>query len=124
DLREKELKSYLFETWLTQVAEKTGKAEATKQLKDDFVALFNQNNVWLLLDGLDEMSASNPLTEIARQFREAGLISQARIVLTCRVNLWDGSSNTLDDFDTYRSLDFSYPEQVEKFIHKWFAAIP
>ncbi|MBN3874253.1 MAG: NACHT domain-containing NTPase, partial [Nostoc sp. JL33] len=124
DLRDKELKFYLFETWLTQVAEKTGKAEATKQLKDDFVALFNQNNVWLLLDGLDEMSASNPLTEIARQFREAGLVYQARIVLTCRVNLWDGSSNALDDFDTYRSLDFSYPQQVEKFIHKWFAAIP
>ncbi|MEH2191750.1 MAG: HEAT repeat domain-containing protein, partial [Nostoc sp.] len=124
DLREKELKSYLSEIWLTQVAEKTGKAEATKQLKDDFVALFNQNNVWLLLDGLDEMSASNPLTEIARQFREAGLIYQARIVLTCRVNLWDGSSNALDDFDTYRSLDFSYPQQVETFIAKWFAAIP
>ncbi|MHC5595749.1 MAG: HEAT repeat domain-containing protein [Nostoc sp.] len=124
DLRDKELKSYLFETWLTQVAEKTGKAEASKQLKDDFVALFKQNNVWLLLDGLDEMSASNPLTEIARQFREAGLIYQARIVLTCRVNLWDGSINALDDFDTYRSLDFSYPEQVERFIDKWFAAIP
>ncbi|WP_228058254.1 HEAT repeat domain-containing protein [Nostoc sp. LEGE 12447] len=124
DLREKELKAYLLENWLTQVAEKIGKAEATKQLKDDFVALFNQNNVWLLLDGLDEMSASNPLTEIARQFREGGLISQARIVLTCRVNLWDGSSNALDDFDTYRSLDFSYPEQVERFIHRWFAAIP
>ncbi|MEH2027938.1 NACHT domain-containing protein [Nostoc sp.] len=124
DLREKELKSYLLESWLTQVAEKTGKAEATKQLKDDFVALFNQNNVWLLLDGLDEMSASNPLTEIARQFREAGFISQARIVLTCRVNLWDGSINALDDFDTYRSLDFSYPQQVERFIDKWFTAIP
>ncbi|MFW9264755.1 HEAT repeat domain-containing protein, partial [Nostoc sp. CALU 546] len=124
NLREKELKSYLFENWLTQVAHKTGKAETTKQLKDDFVTLFNQNNMWLLLDGLDEMSASNPLTEIARQFREAGLISQARIVLTCRVNLWDGSINALDDFDTYRTLDFSYPEQVERFIHKWFAAIP
>jgi len=124
DLRDKELKSYLLETWLTQVAEKTGKAEATKQLKDDFVALFNQNNVWLLLDGLDEMSATNPLTEIARQFREAGLISQARIVLTCRVNLWDGSINALDDFDIYRSLDFSYPQQVERFIHKWFTANP
>ena len=125
DLREKELKAYLLENWLTQVAEKTGKAEATKQLKDDFVALFQQNNVWLLLDGLDEMSASsgNPLTEIARQFREAGLISQARIVLTCRVNLWDGSINALADFDTYRSLDFSYPQQVERFIYKWFAAI-
>ncbi|WP_223269668.1 NACHT domain-containing protein [Nostoc sp. 'Peltigera membranacea cyanobiont' 213] len=124
DLREKELKSYLFETWLTQVAEKIGKAEATKQLKNDFVTLFNQNNVWLLLDGLDEMSASNPLTEIARQFREGGLISQVRIVLTCRVNLWDGSINALNDFDTYRTLNFSYPQQVEKFIHKWFAAIP
>jgi predicted NACHT family NTPase len=126
DLQGKELKSYLFETWLTQVAEKTGKAEPTEQLKNDFVALFNQNNVWLLLDGLDEMSASsvNPLTEIARQIREGGCISQARIVLTCRVHLWDGSSNALDDFDTYRSLDFSYPQQVERFIHKWFAAIP
>ncbi|MBW4609486.1 MAG: HEAT repeat domain-containing protein [Hassallia sp. WJT32-NPBG1] len=124
DLRGKELKSYLLESWLTQVAEKTGKAEVTKQLKDDFVALFNQNNVWLLLDGLDEMSASNPLTEIARQFRQAGLIYQARIVLTCRVNLWDGSINALDDFDTYRTLDFSYPEQVERFIDNWFAAIP
>ncbi|MEH2329460.1 HEAT repeat domain-containing protein [Nostoc sp.] len=126
DLREKELKSYLFDSWLTQVAEKTGKAEPTEQLKNDFVALFNQNNVWLLLDGLDEMSASsgNPLTEIARQFREVGLISQARIVLTCRVNLWDGSSNALDDFDTYRTLDFSYPEQVERFIAKWFTATP
>ena len=126
DLRGEELKSYLFKTWLTQAAEKTGKAEATEQLKKDFVLQFDQNNVWLLLDGLDEMSASsgNPLTEIAKQFREAGLISQARIVLTCRVNLWDGSINALDDFDTYRSLDFSYPEQVDKFIHKWFAAIP
>ncbi|QKQ72677.1 HEAT repeat domain-containing protein [Nostoc sp. TCL240-02] len=124
DLRGQELKSYLFETWLTQVAEKTGKAEATKQLKDDFVTLFNQNNVWLLLDGLDEMSAYNPLTEIARQFREGGLISQVQIVLTCRVNLWDGSINALNDFDTYRTLDFSYPQQVERFIHKWFAAIP
>ncbi|RCJ41323.1 signal transduction protein [Nostoc minutum NIES-26] len=126
DLQGKELKSYLFDSWLTQVAEKTGKAQATEQLKDDFVALFNQNKVWLLLDGLDEMSASsgNPLTEIARQLREARLISQARIVLTCRINLWDGSSNALDDFDTYRTLNFSYPQQVERFIHKWFAAIP
>ncbi|WP_244329130.1 HEAT repeat domain-containing protein [Tolypothrix sp. PCC 7910] len=126
DLRGKELKAYLLESWLTQVAEKIGKAEVTKQLKDDFVTLFNQNNVWLLLDGLDEMSTSsgNPLTEIARQFREVGLITQARIVLTCRVNLWDGNINALDDFDTYRSLDFSYPRQVERFIHQWFSAIP
>ncbi|WP_375472299.1 NACHT domain-containing protein, partial [uncultured Nostoc sp.] len=69
-------------------------------------------------------SSGNQLTKIARQFREAGSIAQARIVLTCRVNLWDGSSNALDDFDIYRSLDFSYPQQVERFIHKWFATNP
>ncbi|WP_292698805.1 MULTISPECIES: hypothetical protein [unclassified Nostoc] len=28
------------------------------------------------------------------------------------------------NFDTYRSLDFSYPQQVERFIHNWFAANP
>ncbi len=128
DLRGQELKSYLFESWLTQVAEKSpkAKAKATEQLKDNFVAQLNQNNVWLLLDGLDEMSAfsGNPIAEIARQFREGGSIAQARIVLTCRVNLWDGSINSLDDFDIYRSLDFSYPQQVDKFIHKWFVANP
>jgi predicted NACHT family NTPase len=126
ELQEQKLDQYLLDTWLTTAVRKKDKAEPTQQHKDDFVALFNQNNVWLLLDGLDEMSASsgNSLTEIARQFREAGLISQARIVLNCRVNLWDGSTNALDDFDTYRTLDFSYPQQVEKFIHKWFSAIP
>ncbi|MEH2364645.1 HEAT repeat domain-containing protein [Nostoc sp.] len=125
DLQEQKLEQYLFDTWLTAAVRRKGKAEPTQQQEDDFVALFNQNNVWLLLDGLDEMSASsgNPLAEIARQFREAGLISQARIVLTCRVNLWDGSINALDDFDTYRSLDFSYPQQVERFIDKWFNKI-
>ncbi|BCL35910.1 HEAT repeat domain-containing protein [Nostoc sp. MS1] len=123
DLQGKDLKSYLFETWLTQVAEKKDKADVPKQLKDDLVTLFNQNHVWLLLDGLDEISASNPLEEIARQFREVGFIAQARIVMTCRVNLWDGNTHKLDNFDIYRTLDFSYPEQVEKFIAKWFTKI-
>ncbi|WP_414550657.1 HEAT repeat domain-containing protein [Anabaena sp. CCY 0017] len=126
DLRGKKLKPYLFETWLTQVAEKTGKAKATEQLKNDFVDQFNQGRVWLLLDGLDEMSVSvgNHLTEIKQQISHGGCISQARIVLTCRVNVWDGNTNVLDDFDIYRTLNFSYPEQVEAFIYKWFTPIP
>ncbi|AFY50361.1 putative NTPase (NACHT family) [Nostoc sp. PCC 7524] len=126
DLQGQKLEEYLLGTWLTAAVRKKGKSEPTQRQEDDFVALFNQRNVWLLLDGLDEMSAAsgNPLTEISRQFRESGFISQARIVLTCRVNLWDGGINALDDFNIYRTLDFSYPQQVEKFIHKWFAAIP
>ncbi|WP_199341039.1 HEAT repeat domain-containing protein [Nostoc spongiaeforme] len=124
DLQGQKLEEYLLKTWLTAAVRKKGKAKPTQQQENDFVALFQQNHVWLVLDGLDEMSASNPLTEIARQFRESGLISQARIVLTCRVNLWDAGINALDDFDIYRTLNFSYPEQVEKFIYKWFAANP
>ncbi|WP_235526526.1 NACHT domain-containing protein [Nostoc piscinale] len=126
DLQGQKLEEYLLKTWLTAAVRKKGKAKPTQQQENDFVALFKQNHIWLVLDGLDEMSASsgNPLTEIARQFRESGLISQARIVLTCRVNLWDGGINALDNFDIYRTLNFSYPEQVERFIHKWFAANP
>ncbi|MBD2251877.1 NACHT domain-containing protein [Nostoc parmelioides] len=125
DLQEQKLEEYLLGTWLTAAVRKKGKSEPTQQQKDDLIALFNQQNVWLLLDGLDEMSAAsgNPLTEISRQFRESGFISQARIVLTCRVNLWDGSINALDNFEIYRTLDFSYPQQVEEFISKWFTKI-
>ncbi|MGJ5634566.1 HEAT repeat domain-containing protein, partial [Nostoc sp. CALU 1950] len=125
DLKEKMLEDYLYENWLTNVARKTGKALATEQDKDDFATQFKQGRIWLLLDGLDEMSVSsgNALTEITRHI-QGGSISQARIILTCRVNLWDTGRNKLDDFDIYRTLDFSYPDQVETFIDRWFSAIP
>ncbi|RCJ41129.1 hypothetical protein A6770_36170 [Nostoc minutum NIES-26] len=122
DLRLRELESYLLEVWLQAVARKVGQAEASTQIKDDFVAQFNQGLVWLLLDGVDEMQATvgNPLAEIERQIRTGTLLQQARIVLSCRLNLWDGGSNALDSFDNYRTLEFSYPQQVEQFIGNWF----
>ncbi len=96
------------------------------QIKDAFAAQFQHGRVWLLLDGVDEMQVSsvNPLSEISQQVRIGGLLSQAKIVLTCRVNLWDGNFNALDTFDTYRTLEFSYPQQVEKFIDNWFSSLP
>ena len=123
DLRGQELEPYLLERWLQAVARKLGQAEASPQFKDAFVAQFQPGRVWLLLDGVDEMqvSSGNPLAEISRQVRMGGLLSQARIVLTCRLNLWDGDRNGLDTFDTYRTLEFSYPQQVEQFIRQWFA---
>lgn len=121
-----ELESYLLEVWLQAVARKVGQAEASTQVKDDFVAQFNQGLVWLLLDGVDEMQATvgNPLGEIERQIRMGTLLQQARIVLSCRLNLWDGGSNALDSFDNYRTLEFSYPQQVEQFIDNWFDSLP
>ncbi len=125
DLQGRELEKYLFDTWLTAASHRIGEAEATDKIKNDFVTQFNKSRVWLLLDGLDEISSNSGhiLADIHRQIRESGCINQARIVLTCRLNLWDGGSNALNDFDTYRTLDFSYPEQVEKFIDNWFTAI-
>ncbi|BDI17784.1 hypothetical protein ANSO36C_35860 [Nostoc cf. commune SO-36] len=125
DLQEQQLETYLFKVWLTAAVNRQGKMEATQQMEKDFAAQFIQGRVCLLLDGLDEMSVSsgNPLTEIARQIRNGGYISQARIVLTCRVNLWDHSPNELFNFDIYRTLNFSYPEQVEMFINRWFSPI-
>jgi HEAT repeat protein/energy-coupling factor transporter ATP-binding protein EcfA2 len=125
DLRGQELEPYLLEQWLQAVVRKLGQAEASGQVKDAFVALFQQGRVWLLLDGVDEMqvSSGNPLAEMSRHVRMGGLLSQARIVLSCRLNLWDGNRNALDTFDTYRTLEFSYPQQVEQFIGRWFGAL-
>ena len=126
DLQGKELESYLFDNWLLAAIKRIGKAEATAEIKDDFLAQFNAERVWLVLDGADEMAVGdgNPLAEIQRQIRTGGCIQKARIVLSCRQNVWDAIGTALDTFDTYRTLEFSYPEQVEIFIDKWFLTPP
>ncbi len=126
DLQGKDLETYLFDSWLLAAIKRVGKAEATADIKDDFLALFNAERVWLVLDGADEMAAGdgNPLAEIQRQIRTGGCVQRARIVLSCRQNVWDAIGSALDTFDTYRTLEFSYPEQVEMFIDKWFGTPP
>lgn len=130
--REENLKDYLVNKWLEEALPYIRKhlpdavsppLEVTQEVKDAFKQEFYQGRVWLLLDGADEIAAEfgNPLTWISRQIR-GGWISEARVVLTCRLNVWDADRNALDaNFDVYRNLDFSYPEQVEDFIDKWFA---
>lgn len=114
DLQGDTLETYLEHRWLRRVIRQAGGAEASQADIDNFANQFNQGRVWLLLDGLDEMQAAgNPLSEIQRQIREGGWLQQARILLTCRVNQWDGNRNALDSFDVYRTLEFSYPQQVE-----------
>lgn len=124
DVRSRDIKTYLLEVWLQAVAQTAGQAEASTQVKDDFVMQFNQGLVWLVLDGVDEMQSTlgNPLEEIGQQIRQVRLLQQARIVLSCRLNLWDGGSNALNCFDNYRTLEFSYPQQVEEYICKWFGS--
>jgi energy-coupling factor transporter ATP-binding protein EcfA2 len=126
DLQGRSVEEYLLEKWLPAVVQQQGRAEASTLVKDAFVAQVNGGRVWLLLDGVDEMpvATGNPLGEMERQVRVGGLLGQMRIVLTCRLNLWDGDQHALEMFDVYRTLEFAYPGQVEQFVGQWFGALP
>ncbi|OYQ68123.1 signal transduction protein, partial [Pseudanabaena sp. SR411] len=122
DLQGKTIEYYLEKIWLKSIIREEGGTEISVADKSNFSDQFKQGRVWILLDGLDEMqSRGNSLSEIQRQIQEGGWVRQARLILTCRLNLWDGNYNTLAGFETYRTLDFSYPAQVEQFIQQWFA---
>ncbi|MEA5497868.1 NACHT C-terminal alpha/beta 1 domain-containing protein [Limnoraphis robusta] len=116
-LGEKTLEDYLLNNWLKEVRELI---QVTPEDIEAFKQLFKNKKVFLLLDAVDEMSgrSQNVLADIASQIK--GWLASARVILTCRLNVWDGEKNALDDFDTYRTLEFSYPEQVHLFIENWF----
>jgi len=63
-----------------------------------------------------------PFMSALREVRDLleGWISASRVIVTCRVNVWEASLNALDQFETYRIGQFS-PEQLENFIKNWFA---
>lgn len=111
----KSLTDYLLEDWLRNA---TQKITIPSQEKEAFEKLLESGKVWLLLDGVDEMVVNNPLQNIASQLNQ-GWINNVRVVLTCRLNIWDANKNTLYDFEVYRNLDFN-PEQVDGFISNWF----
>ncbi len=118
DLGAKSLREYLFENW---VREASGEIETAPQVwKDSLGDAIKSGKVWLLLDGVDEMTVSNPLSYLSTQLKESWL-KNVRVILTCRVNVWDGGKNALTGFDVYRNLDFDYPNDVYQFIGKWFA---
>ena len=60
------------------------------------------------------------LTAIASQLT-TGWISNARVVLTCRLNVWDAGKNALEKFDTYRTLEFSYGEGEKRRVYQSFS---
>ncbi|TYQ26439.1 NACHT domain-containing protein [Pseudanabaena sp. UWO311] len=119
DLGTKPLEEFIFENWVRNAS---GKRTAPQEWKDSLEDAIASGKVWLLLDGVDEMTDSNPLSNLATQLKE-GCLNNVRVVLTCRVNVWD-SGKVLTGFDVYRNLDFDYPNDVYKFIGKWFVHAP
>ncbi|OUL23835.1 AAA family ATPase [Nostoc sp. T09] len=128
DLQGKTLEQYLIQDWLPTAFRKL---HVPAEIEEAFCEQFNQGRVWLLLDAVDEMAleSSQALTKIASYL--TGWVADARIILTCRLNVWDGGKNALQCFNTYRNLNFSYGEefsfrsqasynQVGEFIRRWF----
>ncbi len=107
-------KDYLLNDWLEDAP-----VSVTPKIKAEFEELLMAGKVWLLLDGVDEMAAKSgsPLTVIAN--RIVGWCSCLRVVLTCRLNVWEANPYFLNNFQTYRTLDFSQ-EKVEEFIKACF----
>ncbi len=124
DLQGRTIKEYLLQTWLENALEV---ARVTPEQENALVELFKSDRVWLLLDGVDEIAGdsglvgatyASPLQAIASQLE--GWVAKARVVLNCRLNVWEANLNALENFETYRLLDFDYPDQVKEFICCWF----
>ena len=115
------LEEYLLKTWLKN---RLQVANVSPEQENAFVEWFRfkDSQIWLLLDGADEMSSGTHASSLqAIAYQITGWVGQARIVLTCRQNLWDSYAHDVETFDSYRTLEFSYPTQVEQFIENWFA---
>jgi HEAT repeat protein len=123
DLRDSTIADYLLNNWLSKALQFIDyEAEnVTPEIGKALKQLFAEGKVWLLLDGVDEMAATSPIEALAR-IREqlTDWVGKARVVLTCRLNVWDAAiCNTLTNFDTYKTLEFE-PDDVDEFIRQWF----
>ena len=121
DLRGQSLEDHIYGKWLSE-ALCVQKDSINAEQKNNLFQQFQSGEIWLLLDGLDEMrakSSADALEKINCEIRE--VIGQSRVVLTSRLNVWDAHLNRLSGFDTFRMGDFS-PEQVDKFIGDWFVS--
>lgn len=101
---------YIFNDWL-----RDAEGNVTENLQTAWKSQLEQRQVWLLLDGLDEMAAEMQETLSAR-----GWLTHVRIVTSCRLNVWQANPRILDGFEFYITQPFTYP-QVQQFIEKWFS---
>ncbi|KAB8316840.1 NACHT domain-containing protein [Tolypothrix campylonemoides VB511288] len=102
------LKKYLLKRWLDNPM-------TPNQLQE----LLQQQRVWFLLDGLDEMQAAFSVDALNKISQDISKLAAARVVLTCRLNVWDASTKNLLDFQNFKTQEFS-SEQVRDFILAWF----
>ncbi len=108
DLTQPTIAQYIEEFWLKQTGQSLT-IEALTQQKDQ---------IWLLLDGVDEMTSRVETRHVSALL--GGWLQAVRVVVSCRVNVWEADKNAFLGFDVFRNLEFS-PEQVRDYIRCWFA---
>jgi HEAT repeat protein/GTPase SAR1 family protein len=106
---------YLRQKWLPQASQ--GHQLPPIEWQEAFEELLNSGRVWLLLDSVDERLLR--LLTVAQQIRS--WTQKVRIIITCRTYIWKNNRDALAAFDTYQTLELSYPEQITSFIENWFA---
>ncbi|AMW30621.1 NACHT domain-containing protein [Arthrospira platensis] len=102
ELGNQPLGEYLEQKWFKEALGKS-----REEIKADWGHKFEGGAVWLLLDGLDEMSQSD-----LQGLKFRGWVTDARIIVTCRLNLWQGKPSQLQNFQTYLTQPFQL-EQVQ-----------
>ncbi|TVP64128.1 MAG: NACHT domain-containing protein [Nodularia sp. (in: Bacteria)] len=115
------LEEYILKKWLPH-AIRLSDINSTPEIENQLINRFYAGNVWLVLDGVDEMGESSSIKALNKISQALiGWVGQARVVLTCRLNVWDATlnNNILPNFDTYQTQKFQ-PQQIYKFIDEWF----
>ena len=126
-LRNLTLQDYLFTKWLPEAMGLTDpEITDTSVFKGELIKRFREGRVWLLLDAVDEMTEDSPvhaLVKIDKDLKECFWLGEARVVLTCRLNVWHTNDTNINrpltGFDTYKTQEFK-PEEIDKFILNWF----
>lgn len=120
NLQGRTIEEYLLKQWLPE-AMRLFKSDVTPEIERQLIECFGKGGVWLLLDGVDEISENSPVQALAKINQElTESLRQGRVVLTCRLNIWDAKViNPLTGFDTYKTQEFT-SEQIDNFIHQWF----
>lgn len=111
ELGDRDICQYLEKVWLSRCQGEVTRGDLEPQM----------SRVWLLLDGVDEMTHSQGMQQLAKDLLRSW-VQAARVVVTCRVNVWEADQNAFSGFDVFRNLQFN-AEQVTEYIHRWFAGM-
>ena len=111
ELGDRDICEYLEKVWLPRCPGEVTRRDLEAQI----------NRVWLLLDGVDEMANTQGMQQLAKDLLRTW-VQAARVVVTCRVNVWEADQNAFSGFDVFRNLEFN-AQQVTEYIRRWFAGM-